>query len=411
MNSPAAAPQVVTDLEKVFIAENSRFLSSEKSQNFSLANYRDFVVRSDGLSRLLLYKMRDEGKSIMTRAEKEKFLHEDKKPNHEFCGLNLKWQSETVDLVRTDKKRLAFRGLSMCGLVWRCPICSMKILQGRQNQLYEYIQAHQKLKREVGFVTLTIPHKKTDKLKDTLEKLNDNYRRFQNTRFFKKHKISMLGQVKALEITYTYQNGWHPHLHILFFYNDVSKVQIQSIHEDIVNRWVDFRDNAARLIGQDAKLCYDNDIVEYMAKWDVVREVTAVHIKKSKGFTPFQILKKLVLKDYTSSNKRFFLVERFREYIEYTKGRHRLAISPKLSKEYPEVKNKTDEELLNEVKVEEVLLRFQYIIWLQLSRKGLQPHLINAYNKSGIEGIYDLFAIAGIQHEVRIDRDNKPVII
>ncbi|WAC02513.1 protein rep [Lacinutrix neustonica] len=322
-------------LEAQFVASEVNRLGSEKSTDFSLATYRDFVVRSKVGFRYILYKMRRESQAIMVKSEKEAFVNSGKKPNIEFCGKNIKYQTEAVELVLNDKKLPCFRNLAMCGLVWRCPICSMKILQGRSEQLSDILIEHEKTGNKTGFITLTIPHTKKDTLKETLDKINDNYRRFQQTRWFRNHKKNIIGQVKALEITYTNQNGWHPHLHILYFYKTHNVNQIQSFQKELVSKWVDFRDNNARLVGQDYQLCYNNSIDSYVSKWDIIKEVTAVNVKKSKGFTPFQALKRLVIKDYSNFNQRFFLVERFREYSETTKGKHRLSISPNLFKEYP----------------------------------------------------------------------------
>ncbi len=402
--------QNVNELERAFLDSENERISTKNGSDSPLANYTDFILRSNNYYRNILYKMRDEGKAIMLKEELDEFIKNDKKPRHEFCGLNMKFKSEFIELAKTEFDTLAFRGLSECGLVWRCPICSMKIMQGRQQQLYDYITEHNKTNREVGFVTLTIPHKKKDSLEDTLKKLNTNYNKLQNTRWFIKQRVKFIGQVKALEITYGNINGWHPHLHILYFYNDVTKDEISEFQKELIDRWVVFRDNNAKRIGQDEKIAYDNDIAEYMGKWDVVKEVTAEIIKKSSGVTPFQMLKKVALKDYKNPNQRHFYRCMFREYVAVTKGKHRLAISPKLSKEYPQVKNKTDEELLKDVKIEEILLKIQYIIWLQIARKKLQPHVINSYLKSGFDGIASLLELYNIDFDVVINSDNVPII-
>ncbi len=403
--------QEFTRLEKDFINDSlmnykGLFQSTENQQKKPLDIYRDFVGRSDSYFRLLLYKMRDVSKQIMTSEERHRYYDEKKRPNIQFCGNGLSFNKEAIELVLTDKKKIAYRNLAMCGLVWRCPICSMKILQGRQEQLYKYISSHKKAKLEVGFVTLTIRHNRKDSLEYTLNKLNDNYRAFQQNRAFKKHKKQILGQVKAVEITHSPRNGWHPHLHILYFFKKTSLENINHIHDDIVTRWADFRDNNSLKRSQKAVLSYDNEIVDYMSKWDVIKEVTATHVKKSSGTTPFQMLKKLALKDYDEKkNGKLKLMGLFREYATYTKGKQRLQISPNIKKAYPEVSDKTDEDLLKDIKVEKLIATMQYIVWHQIVKKGLQPHIINVYKMSGIEAVTTLLKHRNINFDVKT-KDN-----
>ena len=66
----------------------------------------------------------------------------------------------------------------------------------------------------------------------------------------------------------------------------------------------------------------------------------------------------------------------FREYIEATKGKHRIGISRVLNQLY-KVESKTDEELTNEIDIEDILLSFEREVWRIINLNDLQPFLID----------------------------------
>lgn len=394
----------------------NEFQSMKKAFEKPLDSNRKFVVRLDekyvSFSRILLYRMRAISKNIWTNPETHKYIHESKLPNHCYCGNSMHFNSETVDLVKTKQKTLAFKNVARCGLVWRCPICSFKIVAERQSQLMDYVKAHYANDCKIGFVTLTIRHKLKDKLKDTLHKLNDNYRRIQQTRDFRKFKNHLIGQVKALELTYSNSNGWHPHLHILYFYKKETTNDIINRYQSrLINQWVKFRDNNSLKRSQDFKIAYDNDIVEYMSKWHVVKEVTAQNIKKSKGLTPFSMLRKLALDDYENLKQKRHLINLYRDYTEALKGKARLFISSSIKKQYQQVNDKTDEQIITDVDVDELLLKINFIIWHQITKKRLEPYLINAYKESGLKGFYSLLERCKIDFDIIETNDLTPQII
>lgn len=394
-----------------YIEKEHQKLGSENLSKFSLAHYRNFVVQNNLDYRYILSAMRTETQRIMTEKEHAKFSADNIKPNIEFCGKTPQHNSDCVEVVRTKHEKLATRGLAMCGLVWRCPICSLKIMNGKKDELNEMVKAHFSKGRKIGFLTLTIRHKKKDDLDDTLFKINDNYRRFQQTRQFREFKKKhLIGQVKALEITFTYQNGWNPHLHLLYFYNHSDEKQIEKEQKAIISKWAKFRNNNSLVRGQDQQVAYDNHIVEYEAKMDIINEITMSDLKKAKGFTPFQALRMIATKDYADNKKRQFLVSRFREYVNYTQGRHRLFISKGIKDEY-RIIEKDDNHHLNNVDIEEVLLRFSHIIWLQLSTKKLAPHVLNLLDYGGQDTVFQFLESKGVKFDVKTDRDEINHII
>ena len=246
-----------SDKETAEFLYNQDFKANGQNGTFPLATYRDFVGHSANLNRVLLAKMRRVAASIMTTEEKHKFDETERQkkylPPLEFCGVNMgflaKGLNPTVDVVRSLEDKVHLKNLAACAMIWRCPVCSLKIMKGRAKSIYALAKSHERAKLKTGFVTLTIPHKRSDSLAEVLELLTGEYKKFQATRFFKEFAAGckrkgletpagMLGQVKSVEITWKYRNGWHPHLHILYFYSEnVNDVQIRQFQENLIKAW------------------------------------------------------------------------------------------------------------------------------------------------------------------------------
>jgi hypothetical protein len=358
-----------------------------KIHNSTILDTNTEFIRQREINRLLingkkyrhtLYNIREIGKGILTKSE---FENKHKKPRHQFCGFAT--HERHVKIVKANKGKFMYKGGASCSAIWRCPICSMKILKGRAKELYSLTSAHLKhcKKNELGFLTLTVKHSRKDALKDTLEKLLQSWVKVQNQRFFTTIKKDghFLGQIKALEITHTKANGWHPHLHIILFWQDLNEHQIRENQQQILNSWC--RYTKGSIDAQNEKIVYNTDVSEYVTKWDSIQELTNDFSKNANGMKPFQLLNNIyenkMLYDYKSlnvSNKRCKAM--FAEYIEATKGKHRIGISRVLNALY-KVESKTDEQLTQEIEVEDIVLSFQREVWAIINKNHLQPHLID----------------------------------
>ena len=325
-----------------------------------------------------LYFARETAKMILTNKELEKNA---KKSRISFCGFAT--HSKNVKLVKANKGKFMFNGSTSCNAIWRCPVCSLKILKGRAKELYSITSQHLKESptNEMGFLTLTVKHTRKDNLKDTLAFLNDSWRSLQNQKFFRnmKKEGNYLGQIKALEITHTKLNGWHPHLHIILFWQNLTSEQVLQNQHIILNRWVDWTNGKAQ--AQNSKIVYNTDISEYVTKWDSIQELTNDFSKKSEGIKPFQLLNLIhenqTIYDYKclkSSLNRCKAM--YREYVEATRGKHRIGISRNLNALY-KVESKTDQELVNEIDIEDIIMSFEREIWALINLNDLQPHILD----------------------------------
>jgi hypothetical protein len=359
----------------------------------------------------MLHQMRRIAKTNYTLKETK----EQRKPRIQYCGYSLNGTTTNpVQMCSNDKGGLFFNGIANCGGYWRCPVCAVKISENKKELLSGLITKHQEKNLSIGFLTLTVRHNRLDTLKKSLDKLLKNYRKFQTGRFFAKTDNGLLGQIKTLEITFSKENGWHPHLHLLFFYTHSHNDKIDKFQKDFISRWFKYADNNGTLSAQNQKIV-TSDISDYLAKYDITSEMTKGQIKSSKGLTPFTALSKIAIGDYADHNEKRLLYGLYSAYVEETQGRHFVNISNSLRKEYKEYLDeleKTDDEIVNEVTIDEVLLKISIPIWKLIAKNDLQPLVLNKWKDNGLDGVFNLLKyfrdFNGL--DVELDKDDIPIL-
>lgn len=322
---------------------------------------------------------------------------ENRKPRIRFCGYSLTGNDNTpVNLCASKDRNIFFNGIANCGGYWRCPVCAFKIAEEKKRFLMDLILAHQQKGGSIGFLTLTVRHNRLQPLRKPLNTLLENYRAFQRTSVFQRERKSMgfLGQVKTLELTYSQSNGWHPHLHILYFYDNENVKDIEKWQKQVLKEWAKYKDNKGLVKAQNQQVLKPDHklLAEYLAKYDIVKEMTKGQLKSSKGLTPFTALAKLSCEDYDSHEQKRLLYGVYSEYVEQTQGKHYVNISNSLRKLYPEIfeNEKTDEEIVNEVEIDEILLQISVDVWRKIAKNDLQPLVLNAYRQNQLDGVVNL---------------------
>jgi hypothetical protein len=182
----------------------------------------------------------------------------------------------------------------------------------RQNEIETTIERHT---GALAFLTLTIQHHKGEKLNDLLEALTSAHRRVKQTRRYKQIKsdFGLIGEIKALEITYSDQNGWHPHFHVLLLFEndtfnaDALKDALYPLWNQKLN---DEKKYAGYKYGCHVEKCYDKShaLAAYATKLGLEMTLT--------------------------------------EYAQATKGKSRLRFSQGLKKRF-NLEEKSDEEIAN----------------------------------------------------------------
>lgn len=113
-------------------------------------------------------------------------------------------------------KHAYFRGLGRCGSVWECPVCALQIRAERAEELRFAVE--QWGPESVAMLSLTVRHGLGDDLVEVRRGLANSFRRLINGKPWKRfcQKYGLEHHVRSIEVTHG-SNGWHPHLHILFF--------------------------------------------------------------------------------------------------------------------------------------------------------------------------------------------------
>ena len=113
-----------------------------------------------------------------------------------------------------------YKGLLTCASVWTCPVCSSRIAEKRREELARVIKRHIEAGGSCYMVTYTIAHSRYDDLAKLLKKFRKARSNMTGSRrWCKKIKpeFGIIGSVSVLEVTYSKENGWHPHIHEIIF--------------------------------------------------------------------------------------------------------------------------------------------------------------------------------------------------
>jgi len=270
----------------------------------------------------------------------------------------LRWRQphRQVEVWRSLEYRTAsYAGLQTCGSVWACPVCAAKIAERRKTEIVSAMTTHKAMGGSVFLLTLTAPHQQVDGIVDLLEKHSTALRSFWSRRPVKVilSEMGIIGQIRAAEVTHgrrsPYNNGWHPHHHILCFAglgvdpDAFSPVNIKDWSVRLYLQWAACCESAG--LGRPSflhglKLDDGTKAAAYVAKWGLEDEMTKGHVRKaSKGETPFDFLRAVLADSTDKQAARLFV-----EFAEAFKGKSQLRWSPGLKKRFA-IGELSDEEL------------------------------------------------------------------
>ncbi|EJB0396778.1 protein rep [Vibrio parahaemolyticus] len=270
-----------------------------------------------------------------------------------------------------------YKGLMFCGSVWVCPVCGAKISERRSHELREAFDAAKKQKINVSHITFTFPHAKTDNLQTILNQFLEAFKKFWDSAPMRRFKdeYGCIGRVRALETTYSDANGFHPHIHLLYF----TKVKLSDV-TDIQNQFLEVWNDKLKRVGLPPansrgisiqngdkageyinKFADDSKLEKVTTKtgdavtWDMADEITKLNSKsgRKKSLTPFDFLRLIDDPESYGYDKKDIPRFRalFREYAKAFKGKSQLEwgrMSMDLRKNLGLKSAATDEEILNE---------------------------------------------------------------
>jgi hypothetical protein len=272
--------------------------------------------------------------------------------------------AKDVKVLKSNKHGKCHYGdLVICGRIWDCPVCAAKISERRRSELTTAISQHTTNGGSVILVTLTYPHKREDNLQELLEKQKKASIWFYQHRIYRelKKRYMKIGRVRALEVNYGEANGWHPHIHELWFL-ELNLHDYQILKSEILGLWVKACERyglgiPSELHGVDvrggeyaAKYVSKMGTEDKKHKWGIEDEITKAHAKKGRNgsSSPFQLLD-----SYIDGDKRSGAL--FIEYSNAFHGKRQLTWSRGLKSQF-ELVDKTDDDLAHEQDDKAILL-------------------------------------------------------
>ena len=310
--------------------------------------------------------------------------------------------------------RAFWSGLCTCGSAWVCPPCAEAIWNYRQTELGQALKKHRGAGGRVLFITLTASHHHDDlgvMLDALIKAVGKVYTGGAFTRF--KKSLGYIGSIRGVEVTWSYEHGWHPHFHVLWFLGALTPGQLAEVTAYVDTAW-----RAALvtlgLSGSEKHACKVRDtswtIEEYMTKmgkqkpWDADAELTMGNRKHGRrgGFSPQDLLRiagGLQMAPKLSARRAGFL---YHEYACATQGHQSFRWSPGLRELLGMGAAKKDEaiaaaeDIEHEAEVDELLPANVQVA----SFSPAAYHVVTANDARG-ELVAELVACRGDVHQLR----------
>ena len=309
------------------------------------------------------------------------------------CGCNTVGATVSV-MKRGDIAHIS--GVETCGSIWACPVCAARISEQRRLEVRAAISQHYSQGGAVYMVAFTSRHFITDDCKALRLRVSGAFSKLIAGKLWGriKARFGLSGYIRALEVTHG-KNGWHPHLHVLFFVDQLlTDGAIADLEQVLFDRWsgIIWRESET-LCNRDIfhlELCATPDAAgEYVAKWGADSEMTKLHMKDAKGgCSPWQLLK---LAERGGVRSRGL----FRQFFAGFKGARQLTWSKGLKVRFG-IDDLSDDDLSDDDDADSscvaVLSKDNY---RTIQKQGLIPQILECAETGGARAVYSFLAKMG----------------
>lgn len=302
--------------------------------------------------------------------------------------------------------------IAHCSNIWLCPLCASQIQSRRAEEVQTAIAWAEANGLQVVMFTHTASHKANYALKEFGIRFQQAYRGTMK-QVYRLRKQFEEGNIKAVEFTFSEENRWHKHFHVLSFLK--KECDVDEYYKLLQSAWekqcakvglLDASNEKAvkdfRLHGLDMTKGAQESLARYTNKsaneWTISDEMAKSVLKIGKNkehLTPFQMVVEIATT--RDMGYRYRLIDAFFEYALYTKGLHQMDWSNGLKAKVG-IEDKTDEEIMEEEKDDaEFLAGLTVAHWYHLRSKYLRILYFRMLKENGTyEGIVDFFdQIAG----------------
>ena len=281
------------------------------------------------------------------------------------------------------RKKAHYDNLQRCARVWTCPFCALKISEERRKEIKTAMDNARAKGWFVYLFTFTNRHHCGDDLEVLVEgqkgALVDFWQKSKVKKMMK--DLGYVGRITATEVTWSPVNGWHPHYHMLVFFDH--EINTQGLQSFLSYDW---QKSCGRVglklpsLERGVKVDKGDKADEYVAKWGLEHEMTKGHIKKGRedGLTPFDLLRQSV------EHPKYRAL--FRQYAVCFQEINQLRWSKGL-KALLGVANRTDEELAQETEKESIQIdEVATQIWRLVVRYKIRFEYLQAVELDYLEG-------------------------
>ena len=162
-----------------------------------------------------------------------------------FCEKGLgkmeggKSPKEFVKINKRANGDASFQGLAHCDDYKVCPVCAAKISAGRAKELRHLFDWARSNDYFVNMITLTTRHKMADDCATLVNNMSKALSSITGHYSYKQmmKSLGMVGWVRSFEVTYTLENGWHPHYHIVFITKKPFKSYVRTAFSNLWRGW------------------------------------------------------------------------------------------------------------------------------------------------------------------------------
>lgn len=305
------------------------------------------------------------------------------------------------------QKKAHYSGLIVCGSIWSCPVCASKITERRRVELAKAIAGWP---GSVFMATFTLQHTREDKLLELRDYLKSAFRKLKSGRWWQGFETShsIAGSIAAFEVTVSIANGWHPHLHVLFFSQlAAGQVDYLAAENGLQERFKAVLAREGRYVSSiygvrvekpvEASTEGDSALKKYVSKWGLDAELTKSPVKNAREengvihYSPFQLLML-----YATGQK--WAGALFREYALTMKGSKQLNPSRGLRELLGMGQEHTDEELAEEpTEMGDIILaRLVWYQWRLVLAYDARAELLAAADSGDREKVREFLHQLGI---------------
>lgn len=196
-------------------------------------------------------------------------------------------------------------GVLHCGSPWSCPICAPVVRERRAGEIDEGVSFALEQGWAGGFFTFTGPHHLGERLAPLLGLVGRSLHACTKGRAWKSlaDSLGYLGSIRAVEVLWGV-NGWHPHSHACVLFREaMGNDALEAVRLHFFGAWQRELSRHGfgalhEVHGVDARPVFQaGGLAKYLTKveggWGVGLELARSDVKRGKGQTPIELLRRV----------------------------------------------------------------------------------------------------------------------